>query len=383
MGRARNCRPICITVGRISERSERNPTNGAQIIQAPTARDPTTGGEAKRCRVRACLCTVGLRAFGANPTYNDMLCHNQILPKSPMNPVRTQLLLIGTMAIWGLNISAIKVLTAYLDPLLVACLRMVLAACVINLTLAWSRRPVRLLDISAGQWLRFILCAVLMVYANQILFTSGMQTASATNSSLIMALSPLVASILAAIIFRESLTGLRLLGIVLGFGGVFAVVFSGSDAALGQAGWGDAQVTAAMFSFVAGGMLIQALARQFNALVISSFIYTIGAVLLCIHLMFSDVDFSLRALLMTGLWPLFLILFTGIVATAICNMLWNRAIAELGVARTSVFQYWIPVFGVGFAMLLLGEPFTAWHLLGLLGILLGTYLGTRRPSSPL
>src|SRR3546814_11146069 len=74
--------------------------------------------------------------------------------------------------------------------------------------------------------------------------------------------------------------------------------------------------------------------------------------------------------------------FTGIVATAICNMFWNRAIAELGVARTSLYQYWIPVFGVGFAMLLLGEPFTAWHLVGLLGILLGTYLGTRRPVRP-
>ncbi len=293
-----------------------------------------------------------------------------------------QLLLIGTMAIWGLNISAVKVLTSYLDPLIVACLRMVLAAIVINLTLAWSRRPVRLLSITPGQWLRFVACGVLMVYANQILFTTGMQTASATNSSLIMALSPLVASILAAVVFREALTGVRLLGIAMGFGGVFAVVFSGSQAQLAGASLGDVQIFAAMFTFVVGGMLIQNLARQFNALVISTFIYTIGAVLLSVHLFFSDtVEFSLEALLLPGLWPLTLLVFTGIVATAICNMLWNRAIAELGVARTSVFQYWIPVFGVGFAMLLLGEPFTIWHLAGVAGILLGTYLGTRRPKT--
>lgn len=298
-----------------------------------------------------------------------------------MNPVKMQLLLIGTMAIWGLNISAVKVLTGYLDPLIVACLRMVLAAIVINLTLAWSRRPVRLLAITAGQWMRFIACGFLMVYVNQILFTTGMQTASATNSSLIMALSPLVASILAALVFREPLTGVRLLGIVLGFGGVSTVVFSNSDAALAGANWGDAQIFAAMFTFVVGGMLIQNLARHFNALVISTFIYTIGAVLLSVHLYFSKtVEFSLEAVLLPGLWPLALLVFTGIVATAICNMLWNRAIAELGVARTSVFQYWIPVFGVGFAMLLLGEPFTLWHLIGVAGILLGTYLGTRRPK---
>lgn len=283
------------------------------------------------------------------------------------------------MAIWGLNISAIKVLTEYLDPLIIACTRMVLAAIVINFTVIWSRRPIRLLQISRWQWLRFLLCAILMVYVNQLFFTNGMQRASASNSSLIMALSPLVASILAAFIFREPLTRMRLLGVALGFGGVFAVVFSSPGASLAGPGLGDLQVGGAMLTFVVGGMLIQGLARQFNALVISSMIYTLGAALLCIHLAIDDsVDISIQSIVDPGIWPWILMIFSGIFATAICNMYWNRAIAELGVARTSVFQYWIPVFGVGFALWLLGESFTVWHLVGLLGIVLGTYLGTQR-----
>ncbi|GAB2886515.1 DMT family transporter [Paralcaligenes ginsengisoli] len=297
-----------------------------------------------------------------------------------MNSIGTQLLLIGTMAVWGLNISAIKVLTDYFDPMVIACFRMVLAAVVIDMSLVWSRRPVKLLRISAGQWLRFVLCAAFLVYGNQVFFTSGMHAASATNSSLIMALSPLVASALAALVFRESLTGIRLLGIALGFGGVFAVVFGSQDAALSGPGRGDLQVFCSMLSFVVGGMLIQTLARQFNALVITSIVYTLGAALLCLHLFVSGtVGLGLSVLLAPGAWPWLLMVFSGIIATAMCNVLWNRAIAELGVARTSLYQYWIPVFGVGFAMLLLGEPFTVWHGVGLLGILLGTYLGTRRP----
>lgn len=293
-----------------------------------------------------------------------------------------QLLLIGVMAIWGLNISAIKVLTVHWDPLIIACVRMVLAAIVINLTLIGSRRAINLLHISRWQWLRFLLCAVCMVYANQLFFTNGMRGASASNSSLIMALSPLVASILAAFIFRESLTGMRLLGIALGFGGVFAVVFSSPGASLSGPGWGDLQVFGAMFSFVVGGMLIQALARQFNALVISSIIYTLGAGMLCLHLAIDDtVELATTGVFYPGIWPWILMIFSGTIATAVCNMYWNRAITELGVARTSLFQYWIPVFGVGFALLLLGESFTWWHLVGLLGIVLGTYLGTRRPRS--
>ena len=93
-----------------------------------------------------------------------------------MNPARTQLILIGMMAIWGLNISAIKVLTDYMDPLLIAVIRMILAAVTINITLMGARVPLPLLRITPGQWLRLTLCAILMVYANQILFTTGMQT---------------------------------------------------------------------------------------------------------------------------------------------------------------------------------------------------------------
>ena len=77
-------------------------------------------------------------------------------------------------------------------------------------------------------------------------------------------------------------------------------------------------------------------------------------------------------------WPVVLVIFSGVFATAIGNMIWNRAIAELGASRTTLYQYWVPVFGVGFALILLGEAFTIWHAVGLVCILLGTYLGTRR-----
>ncbi len=293
--------------------------------------------------------------------------------------IRTQLILIGTMAIWGLNVSVIKVLAANVHPMLVATLRMVIAAIVINLTLWLLRPPIIQGRIPLAQCLRFVLCAALMVYANQIFFARGMVSASATNSALILALSPLVASLMAAVIFREKLSRVRLLGVALGFGGVFVVVIMGADASLAQASQGDALVFGAMVSFVAGGVFIQSLARQYHALFISSVIYTVGSVMLGIHTLLDDsVVLNEQTLLGPGLRIWAFMAFAGIVPTAVCNMLWNKAIAELGVARTSVYQYWIPVFGVIFALVWLDEPFTLWHVAGMAGILLGTYLGTRR-----
>jgi drug/metabolite transporter (DMT)-like permease len=69
-------------------------------------------------------------------------------------------------------------------------------------------------------------------------------------------------------------------------------------------------------------------------------------------------------------------------ATALSNLLWNQAIATIGVARTAVFLYWVPVFGVLFAAILLDERLTVWHLAGFVAVMAGTYLGTRQQNAP-
>src|SRR3546814_7487027 len=43
-----------------------------------------------------------------------------------------------------------------------------------------------------------------------------------------------------------------------------------------------------MIAFVVGGMIIQDLARQFNSILISSVVYTLGAFFLCVHLLLSS-----------------------------------------------------------------------------------------------
>lgn len=295
-----------------------------------------------------------------------------------MNPMRMQLLLIFTMAVWGMNISFVKILTQHYDLLMLACVRMGMAAIIMTFTLIWSRQPLPTKALNRATLLRLLVCGLCVVYLNQLFFVGGIELASATNASLIMALNPLVAMVLAAFVFREQLTQRRMLGVALGFGGVFAVVVSGPGASFSSAGLGDFILLLAVFSFVIGSLMIQSLARQFSALFISSAIYLVGSAALVAHIALSpDVNFTWSTVF-PGVWPSLLMLVSGGVSTALGNMLWNRAIAELGAARTSMYQYWVPVFGVGFAILILGEVFTLWHLVGLTGIILGTYLGTSR-----
>jgi drug/metabolite transporter (DMT)-like permease len=168
---------------------------------------------------------------------------------------------------------------------------------------------------------------------------------------------------------------MRILGVLLGLGGVLVVVLKGSGGKITGAGLGDAMVVASVVTFAIGGVLIQGLARETDALQASAMIYVFGTLMLALHALVLGSARSVAEWL-PGLWPVMLVLFSALIATAICNLAWNHAIVKIGVARVSLWFYWVPIFGVGFAALLLGEGLSLWHVLGLLAVAAGTALGT-------
>ena len=286
-----------------------------------------------------------------------------------------QWLLLGAMAVWGLNLSAVKALTATFDVMTLASVRMVVAVAALTALVGWRCRS--LPKLSARQIAGVAGCAVLMVYANQIFFAAGLERSSATHAALIMALSPMISSLLTALAFGERLKPTRLAGIALGFAGVAAVILSRPGATLASGGLGDLLLLCSVACFAAGGVAVQRLAGRIDPLAISWAVHVAGATLLVIHTAWSAE--STAAQLLTTSWRAWvLVLFSGIVATALCAVVWNRAIASIGAARTAVALYWVPIFGVAFAVLTLGEPLTAWHFLGLTAVLAGSFLGAQR-----
>lgn len=286
--------------------------------------------------------------------------------------------LIAAMVIWGLNVTVVKQLTTNFETSMLAALRMAVALAVLSGIMVWKRQII--LGLDRKQMLTLVVCGVLMVYLNQLLFAEGLQRSTATNGALIMALSPLVSAVLAAIMFRERLSLQRLLGVALGFSGVSAVVLSHPGAGLSSASIGDLMLVAGVVSFAAGGALVQGLARSLHPLTISWAIYLVGTLMLVAQAAVRSPSLALEVVF-PGWWQWALILFSGVMATALSNLIWNRAIASIGVARTAVFLYWVPVFGVLFAALLLEERLTMWHLVGFIAVMAGTFLGTR-PSVP-
>jgi drug/metabolite transporter (DMT)-like permease len=291
---------------------------------------------------------------------------------------RVQAVLMATMLVWGVNVPLVKALTTWFDASSIAVLRMLVASATFGGLLLW--RHGRLPAFSRNQWAGLLLCAFTMVYLNQIAFAAGLVRTPATNAALILATAPMVSGLLAALVFGERLSRRRLVGLGMGFAGVAVVVLQRTGAALAGSGPGDLMVIGSVFAFASGGVMVQRLSRGVDALALSTVIYGAGTVMLVLHALALGGGTLSRQPLFPGWWPWLLIVFSGVCATALGNWVWNGAIARIGVARTAVYIYWVPVFGMGFSALLLGEPLNAWYGLGLALVLGGSALGTRRTA---
>lgn len=278
--------------------------------------------------------------------------------------------LLGAMVIWGANIPVIKFLAVRFEPITLACIRMG-CACAVFAAIACLRRSSRV-SLVSQHWKTVLSCGVLMVYLNQVLLTKGVVLTTATKTALIVALSPLVSSLLSAFVFREPMTMARCLGIAVGLIGVVGVILYRPGAQLEAAGIGDALVFLSILTFAIGGVLVQQLARDLDVITISLSIYTVGTLLLTVHALVGGFD---AGIFFPHPLPWSLILFSGVAATALGNLVWNKSIGVLGIGRTGLYLNWVPLFAIGAAVLFLGEPLSWPLVVGFVCVVTGTWMG--------
>jgi drug/metabolite transporter (DMT)-like permease len=72
--------------------------------------------------------------------------------------------------------------------------------------------------------------------------------------------------------------------------------------------------------------------------------------------------------------------FLGLLSSAVTFVLWTRACAGLGVAKTSICLYLEPVFAVMFSVIFLGESLSLMSTIGGITIITGLYLANQRCS---
>ena len=279
-------------------------------------------------------------------------------------PWRAPLELTMLGAIWGGSFLFMRVAAADFGPLPLVEARLSLGALIL-LPLLWAARA----RFSLALWLRIAGIAAINSVIPFALFAWAAERAPAGIGAISNAMTVMFTALIAFLFYGEQIGPRRLIGLVAGFVGV-AILASGRTA--GASVWPAAMAgTTAALLYGIGINLVRRYLTGYPSGAVAAANLVSGSVLLAPLAIYEWPRHAIAA----GSWVSAVLL--GVLCTGIAFVFYYRLIGRVGAARASTVTYLIPLFGVIWAWLILGEPLTLTMALAGALILAGVALSQR------
>ncbi|MNB81465.1 putative amino-acid metabolite efflux pump [compost metagenome] len=290
---------------------------------------------------------------------------------------KTVILLTFLVIVWGINWPLSKIALTYAPPLLFAGIRTVIAGIILIIAALprWRQLKFRRL------WPVYLASAVLSIVFYYGFQTIGLQYVPSGLFSAIVFLQPVLLGIFAWIWLGESMYGLKIFGLLLGFSGVAALSIGGFTGSLSAAGVLLALASALCWAL--GTVYMKRNAARVDMLWLTAMQIMIGGLIL---LAAGSVTESWAAIT----WSRAFIvntLFIAVFVIALGWMVYFKLINEGEAGKVGSYTFLIPLISIGSSVLILHEHVTLNLIAGLLLIvssiiLVNVKLGRSRREHP-
>jgi drug/metabolite transporter (DMT)-like permease len=282
-------------------------------------------------------------------------------------------MLIGLSLIWGASFLFIKIAVRDLAPATLILGRLGLAAVTLAAVAPFvvgSRETLAQLRANA-RWLAIV--AVVNTAAPFWLLSWGETRIQSGLASILQAAVPIFNALIAFLFFREMrVTGVRLLGVLVGFVGVALLVGAQPEGKV----LGALAVVGMALGYGFGGLVIGRHLSHVHPLVVALASTSLSAVLAAPAGVAQAVGSTI------GWKAIASVAVLGVVGTAVAYLLFFALIAGPGPAYAALCTYLIPPIALAYGAIFLGEHFGVSAFLALLVILAGVALGSGRVPIP-
>ena len=291
-------------------------------------------------------------------------------------PTTVELMLLTTVVLWALNLTASRyVLTHGFQPLAYSTLRYATAAAIF---LALTFAVERALRVARSD-LRLVLGAAALLFVNQIGFVYALDRTTASTVGLILGATPIFAALIAVALGLDRLSARFWIATVVSFAGVGLVaVGGGREVSADALGIVMSVVTAA--TWAGYSVLVTPLQERYSAYRVSALVLALTTLALAVA--GSRQTATQELALGWEVWSLFAFAVLG--PLVVTTVLWYRTLDRIGAARATLAANLHPFVAALFAVILLSETMTLVQVAGGFLIAVGIVLARRRrrPVAP-
>lgn len=271
---------------------------------------------------------------------------------------------IGLLCVlWGTNWIIMKLANSVFPPVLFAGYRFALGGLVLLIICLFKRIPYPTL--TNMNW--YILCGILQTMYFNIAIQLSLLDLSAGLTSVLTYSMPLWLAVLSHYFVRgEKLHFQKIIGIVVGIGGLFLAV----NANLGGSGGTVLLAVTSGLSWALSILIMKTKLSHCNQLQFTAWQMLTGAAGLFLYAL----CFENYAEVTWGIMPVIYIAVSGIIASSIGFMIWSYILTKVKMSKASISLLLVPIVGVLSGYIFLDESLSQRTLYGVLLILAGIWL---------
>jgi drug/metabolite transporter (DMT)-like permease len=278
--------------------------------------------------------------------------------------------------VWSANFVIVKAALGVMGPLTFTTGRYAIATAALFLLLRWRHGTITWPGRIGWQLLGL---GMLGFGCYQVLWTVGLTQMTAGDSALIIAVSPVLTALLAGALGMDRLTPPKIAGALVAFAGVAIVIIAGHDLRLGSSLAGDALTVAAATLWAVYIVSGTRTLRHIDPLSATAWAVLGGCLFL---LPFGAWELVTAPPAGVPLQAFAGMLYSGMLAAGVANVLVFNAIRLVGPTRAAAMQLLVPAGAVVLGAIALQETVGTWQILGGVVIVVGVSLTRRARAVP-
>ncbi len=285
------------------------------------------------------------------------------------------LALVATNLFFGINLSAVKHLVnnGFVKAFGLNLIRIGVSTFLLWLLFMIYPSNIR---INKNDIPRFILCSITGIVINQLLFVKGLSLTFSIHAALLMLITPILITVIAAWVLKEKLTVNKIIGLFLGITGATILISSRTYSHTAtNVLLGDAFIIINAISYTVYFILVKPLMITYRPIDVIRIIFTIG---LFLALPFCWSEFKETKWEWFGVTEWILLGLVVIGGTFLAYLFNIYGIKKLGASIAGAYIYSQPAFGTIIAVLFLKENIELYKIIAAVCIFSGVYLANRK-----
>lgn len=282
-------------------------------------------------------------------------------------------LLLFCVLVWGSNFVIGKLLLESFSPGFTIFGRFLAIVLALYLYGKWKGFSLRFPTLTKKDLFIFVLLSAVGVFINQWSFFIGLQHADSTSAAVILAMTPLITCILAAIFLHEVFTKNMAIGLIVAAIGVYIVVGSGYDGTLLKVEKGISWIVLTMVTFSLLIILTRLLSKKMEA-----FSLTLYSNILAFILSIPFAVLEQEKTVTGDPEPWILLIVTAIIVHGFCNLIWNNQIRYIHASKASTLTNLEPFVAMVLGFILLSKPILVTQVLGATLIVCGVIISNKK-----